>query len=392
MITKLNKNNQAFTIVELLIVIVVIGILAAITIVAYNGIQNRARTTTLKSDLRQAQTQLELARVDTSSYPSNDSKLNKSPDTYFEYDSLNSGNGYCLTATHTATDAGAYHISSTTGTIQEGPCSGHSGTAPGVGGGGVALSCPTGFIPVPGNSLFNQDDFCVMKYQAKNDGDSAVSRAADTPWVSISQTNAMAAAQTACDGCGLITEAQWLTIAHNVLNVNSNWTGGSVGSGQLYRGHSDDAPTSTLAASSDDSNGYYGTGNSGSSEQRRTHFLSNGEVIWDLAGNVWEWTTGQTSGGRPGASGIAWRDWNAVEGTGDLSPSPFPAFGTPVASNWTHSQSIGMLYSDSSQTTTIHGFRRGGSRISNAGVFTLALSQVPSTSASNLGFRATLEP
>lgn len=41
-----------FTIVELLIVIVVIAILAAITVVAYNGIQNRAYDTSAKSDLR----------------------------------------------------------------------------------------------------------------------------------------------------------------------------------------------------------------------------------------------------------------------------------------------------------------------------------------------------
>lgn len=40
--SKINQNG--FTIVELLIVIVVIGILAAITIVAYNGIQNRGKT------------------------------------------------------------------------------------------------------------------------------------------------------------------------------------------------------------------------------------------------------------------------------------------------------------------------------------------------------------
>ena len=36
-------KKSGFTIVELLIVIVVIGILAAITIVSYNGIQNRSK-------------------------------------------------------------------------------------------------------------------------------------------------------------------------------------------------------------------------------------------------------------------------------------------------------------------------------------------------------------
>jgi len=47
----INKKS-GFTIVELLIVIVVIGILAAITIVAYNGIQQRARVSTAQSDMR----------------------------------------------------------------------------------------------------------------------------------------------------------------------------------------------------------------------------------------------------------------------------------------------------------------------------------------------------
>lgn len=39
----MKKNLSGFTIVELLIVIVVIGILSAITVVAYNGLQQRAR-------------------------------------------------------------------------------------------------------------------------------------------------------------------------------------------------------------------------------------------------------------------------------------------------------------------------------------------------------------
>lgn len=43
------KKERGFTIVELLIVIVVIAILAAITIVAYNGIQNRAKASAAQS-------------------------------------------------------------------------------------------------------------------------------------------------------------------------------------------------------------------------------------------------------------------------------------------------------------------------------------------------------
>lgn len=45
-------RHQGFTIVELLIVVVVIAILAAITIVSYNGITNRANDMSVQNDLR----------------------------------------------------------------------------------------------------------------------------------------------------------------------------------------------------------------------------------------------------------------------------------------------------------------------------------------------------
>lgn len=63
------KQQKGFTIVELLIVIVVIGILAAITIVAYNGIQTRARDNARISDLKNLQKIVELYKAENGSYP-----------------------------------------------------------------------------------------------------------------------------------------------------------------------------------------------------------------------------------------------------------------------------------------------------------------------------------
>src|SRR5680860_564302 len=62
--------QSGFTIVELLVVIVVIGILAAITIVSYTGISQRAIAASLQSDLTNASQQLKLFQVENSAYPS----------------------------------------------------------------------------------------------------------------------------------------------------------------------------------------------------------------------------------------------------------------------------------------------------------------------------------
>jgi prepilin-type N-terminal cleavage/methylation domain-containing protein len=64
------KDKQSgFTIVELLIVIVVIAILAAITIVAYNGVQARARDAIRSDGLRAIVGALELYKADNGTYP-----------------------------------------------------------------------------------------------------------------------------------------------------------------------------------------------------------------------------------------------------------------------------------------------------------------------------------
>lgn len=62
-------TQRGFTIVELLIVIVVIGILAAITIVAYNGVQNRAKTSSGQSAAVTVIKKAELYNTENSVYP-----------------------------------------------------------------------------------------------------------------------------------------------------------------------------------------------------------------------------------------------------------------------------------------------------------------------------------
>lgn len=63
------KKQTGFTIVELLIVIVVIGILAAITIVAYNGVQTRARDAKRASDVSSITNALEAYHAINGTYP-----------------------------------------------------------------------------------------------------------------------------------------------------------------------------------------------------------------------------------------------------------------------------------------------------------------------------------
>lgn len=63
--TKLN----GFTIIELLVVIVVIGILASISLVSYSGITTRARIVSIKSDLSNSAKQLKMFNIDNGYYP-----------------------------------------------------------------------------------------------------------------------------------------------------------------------------------------------------------------------------------------------------------------------------------------------------------------------------------
>ncbi len=68
--------QKGFTIVELLIVIVVIGILAALVLNTFSGVQRRARDTERQTDINSIATQLEVYYNDNGGYPLLASQVN----------------------------------------------------------------------------------------------------------------------------------------------------------------------------------------------------------------------------------------------------------------------------------------------------------------------------
>lgn len=397
---KFNKNtaNSGFTIIELLIVVVVIAILSAITIVSYNGIISRAKNSAALSNVEQIGKKVVVYALSNGvSLPSTlaIAGITDSGGSTYQY-SINSANSavtlstFCLTANKDGISAQIVGTSESINKPTFGPCAGHTGIAPTtIAGGGT---CPTSYIVVPGSSLYGTDAFCVMKYEAKNDGGGTpVSVASGLPWVSISQTSAISTVQsTLGPDYHLTTEAEWMTIAQNVLSVPSNWSGGTVGTGYIYSGHNDDAPANALAADAEDANGYTGETNIGGN-QRRTLTLTNGNVIWDLAGNVWEWTSGTSTTGQPGASGYSFRQWDGLSVPGSLRINPSPVYANSSGINWSSGHGVGMIYSDSNETA-MRGFRRGGNWYGGggAGVLMLYLGSTPSDSNVDIGFRVSL--
>lgn len=117
---KITNKNVGFTIVELLVVIVVIGVLASITVVSYTGVTQKAVGASLKSDLMTAAKQLKMF-ISTSSdgrYPTalncsapgaTEICLTASGTNYFTYAS--GGTSFVLDATNGTTN---YRISDNT--------------------------------------------------------------------------------------------------------------------------------------------------------------------------------------------------------------------------------------------------------------------------------------
>ena len=282
-------------------------------------------------------------------------------------------------------------------------------------------------------------DFCVMKYEAKielsgvlqpkGDADDdevdltnagvvasamPVSRPDGRPMVYVERTadDDLIGAVGLCNkinGSGLVSasldsnftlinNAQWQAIARDVENNSTDNTNAGV----YNRGHSDNGPSQSLAGSSDDSLGCIGVTSNGDPDDdcgsvvhinKRTHTMTNGEVIWDIAGNVWEWVIDDVGAGfnpiipAPVLSSV----WDVDYTDAAFSTANRLTFG-PDGSSLTSSEGIGKFYG---------GFGSyGGAAIrgglwdlgSGAGLFRANLSSGSSDATDVIGARCVWAP
>jgi hypothetical protein len=260
-------------------------------------------------------------------------------------------------------------------------------------------SCPINYALVNRNPILGTTkEFCISKYEMKNVGGVPKSIPGSLPWVNINQNNA----KLGCKGLGqnydLISNQEWMTTATELEKNPENWSSQIIGNGMMFRGHSDNSPSSALAIT-DENDPYNGTGNkidqvAGSGkEQRRTLKLLNGETIWDFSGNVWEWNDWSIGGeleNGPKTCLKAWVELPDVNCSG-LSAIDFMP-GNPSgqeSSKYNSKFGLGKVLGGTGGAPL-----RGGrwSEGINAGPFNLVLSNSYNASFAYVGFRCVYRP
>ncbi|MBI4404640.1 MAG: SBBP repeat-containing protein, partial [Deltaproteobacteria bacterium] len=279
------------------------------------------------------------------------------------------------------------------------------------------LACPTNYVLVRANSTVGANvDFCVAKYEMKIEGNDTgnqayssslvgESRAAGTPWVNITRNQAISECQALGGAYDLISNAQWQALARDIegaVNTDgtyANWSNGAItGSNALNRGHSDNSPGNALAASTDN-DPCAGTGNTNCATnsdsdftQKRTHTLTSGEVIWDVAGNVWEWVKDNNSSTRGVNGYLSVKTWDGNQDARETTAAKllWGPSGTYTAKNSGEYGGLGWGTLNSSAGAVNRGGGWGDHNYS--GVFGVYLSYGPAVTYIYIGFRCAYLP
>ena len=285
-----------------------------------------------------------------------------------------------------------------------------------------SIECPTGYIAVPSNSDVGVDnDFCVMKYEAKNEGaattqdatdDIPVSKPEESPFWNISQNDARSACKnlnsessdsdidndTGGDGTyALISNPEWMTIARNIENVDKNWTSGTVGTGCLFRGNIG-ATAPCQGVNSGYEKGFLELDFGLERPNIAKLTLNYGAEIWDFSGNVQEfvdWNVAQAdkayvlADGSPISSA---KEFTALDANIEEDDVMSPNTWQPTNPTLDSTNGIGSYIA---RGETNHVAIRGGGgsgNASNAGVFALDFSSEANAVLPFIGFRCVYRP
>lgn len=170
-LSKYQQTHAGFTIVELLIVIVIIAILAAITIVAYNGITQQARVAALQSDLSNGYGTLGSYQATNGTFPASQTSANlaSSPGNTLIYTVSSDGTSYCLQASYNST---TYAVTDNNNVPAAGYCAGTvvaAGTQPVVSqfvsSSAGSFNGPAGLVMDNAGNLYVDDSWnnCIKK-------------------------------------------------------------------------------------------------------------------------------------------------------------------------------------------------------------------------------------
>lgn len=235
------------------------------------------------------------------------------------------------------------------------------------------------------------------------------------------------------NGWHAITNNEWMTIARNVEQMKANWcnpdgtgcgfTPGTKGK-ILANGHNDaanerfaSAGNSGALIAGNDNQPCYGTTTDGSnvcggkSSQKRTLTLSNGNILWDFVGNVWQWVDMQVARKDQPESqtnttvDIGWIRSDFAPGSLpsiliNNGQGPFLGYDSFRPSNpaWNATNGVGRIYhySDPTDTSTLlYALIRGGNwrHFDDDGAFTIHMSPPAYTeNIDDVGFRCISNP